>query len=191
MIEALNVGVAMKKIIGLGMAVACSFALAGNGIDPGQLKYKEWGGNKPKSITVISGQVGRNLRLFGETFGQGVDWRDRSGNSITPMRNQICALERGSSCKPWQPYGLSVLEAFLGDASEFRPAPESSDARLGVKALEHIGAGAKKVLLLRIIEGSIPRESLTIAFDDNVSDDDLRQLALEEGVYRVLRFRED
>lgn len=181
----------MKVVLLFALLLFNLQAMAGNGVDVEQLKFRDWGESRPKAITVISGQVGRNLRLWGDVFGQGVDWRDRNGKTVEQMRNQICALERAPTCKQWQPFGLSVLEVFIGDAAEFRPAPETNEARIGVAALANIGTGAKKVLLLRIIEGSIPRESLTITFDDNVSDEDLRQLALEEGVYRVLRFRED
>ena len=57
--------------------------------------------------------------------------------------------------------------------------------------LAQIPPGVKKVLLLNVWGLGWLRQSITAVYDDNVSDDDLRMLALEDGVYRIYMFRED
>lgn len=180
-----------SKLMLITMFILANHAYAGSGVDPSTLKYKNWGDNKPNTTTVFSKKMPLNLRLFSAVWSTGVDWQMKGRISNPEFRAKLCAIETASECRQLKPYGAVVIEEYLGPAEGFVPAPFSNDSRVGVESLKHIGDGAKKVLLLSIIEGRMVRESVTVSFDSDISDNDLRQVALEEGVYRVFGFRED
>lgn len=175
----------------------CSSALlslvvqAGNGIDPARLNYRHaWSGGEPRAVSILSGQVSKNLALTGRNFSPGVDWEDAMGRPKPEFRQQICQLIPGDPCPPFRAGGIRIKEEYLGEPAGFRPAPLSSEQRIGPDALPQVGYGGRRVISLLIQDMGQVRQSLTVSFDD-IGDDELRQIALEDAVYRVLRFRED
>ncbi len=166
-------------------------AQAGNGIDPARLNYRNaWPGGEPRAVSILSGQVPKNLALTGRSFSLGVDWEDAMGRPKPELRQQICRLIAGDPCPPFRAGGVRIKEDYLGEPAGFRPAALSSEQRIGADALAQVGYGGRRVISLLIQDMGQVRQSLTVSFDD-IGDDELRQIALEDAVYRVLRFRED
>jgi hypothetical protein len=57
--------------------------------------------------------------------------------------------------------------------------------------LESIPPNVKRVILVNVWGVGWLRQALTAVFDDAVTDDDLRTLVLEDGIYRAYGWRED
>ena len=86
--------------------------------------------------------------------------------------------------------GYRSLSCILALKKDSGPAPY----QIGTETLASVPAGVEKVLHLRVIflnQKHIPNEVISLAFDSKISDDDLRQIAYEEGVLRIPNFRED
>jgi hypothetical protein len=165
-------------------------ARAGNGIDANTIRYKSWPAPGPSAVSVISGQVVRNLRLFGKVLPNGVSWEDSEYHPLENMQRQICDLV-GEPCAPFKSRGVRVHEIYLGDRDSFSPPMLGGPSLIGLDSLENIGFGAKRVLVLQVEDMGQLMQTATVVFDAQISDDDLRQIALEDAVYRVLRYRED
>ena len=174
--------------------IVCSLvsplAVAGNGIDSSTIPYKKWPNLRPASVSVISGRVVKNLRLFGGTLPQGVAWETSKDESQEKFRQQICSLAK-EPCKPFYRQGVGIGELYIGEPAK-APLPQLGDPQqIGLDSLAEVGAGAKRILLLSVEDMGQTLQTATIVFDAAVTDDELRQLALEDAVYRVLRYRED
>ena len=170
--------------------VVCTSVFAGNGIDSSTIPYKQWPNGRPASVSVISGKVIKNLRLFGGTLPQGVAWENSNGETQEEFRQKICNLAN-EPCKPFRQYGVSVIEHFLGKPANTYLPKLGTPQQMGRDSLNEIGHGAKRILLLSVQEMGLVMQTATVVFDETVTDDELRQLALEDAVYRVLRYRED
>jgi hypothetical protein len=97
----------------------------------------------------------------------------------------------GDKCSGYEKPTVEVFEAYFGDAKDFKPSHVDSEAYLGAQAFSKVPPGAKRIALIRVGKSQrIVRSVAAIAFDD-ISDDDLRQIAFEDGVLRVLKYRED
>lgn len=182
----------LAAVLGLVWIVG---AHAGNGVPPELIQYKRWDNTKPNVLTVVSGQMVRTGYWFlASSFTFNVSWVN-AGRQIEPIRKQLCDLlsrAQDNRCIGIDKPRFLIEELFLGPAADFQPSPVSDASRIGTQSLANIPAGAKKVLYLRVTQPNQPaKEVFSASFDDNTPDDDLRQIALEDGVLRVLRFRED
>lgn len=170
--------------------VICPLVFAGNGIDSSSISYKKWPNGRPASVSVISGQVVKNLRLFGGILPQGVAWENEKGESQEKFRQQICTLAK-EPCKPFNRHGVVIRELYLDDPSKVLLPKLGGPQHIGLDSLAEVGAGAKRILILSVEDMAQTMQTATIVFDAKVTDDELRQLALEDAAYRVLRYRED
>ena len=171
-------------------ALGSGIAIAGNGINAGKIPYKAFPDGRPKSVTIITGQVGKNLRLFNKVLPNGVAWEDRKDQPQEAFRQQICQLAN-EPCQTYKPRGVGVGELYLGTPDGLHLPLIGTPAAIGVDSLGEVGFGARRVLLLSVEDMGHVMQSITIVFDDGVTDDQLRQIALEDGVYRVLRYRDE
>lgn len=165
---------------------------AGNGVDPKDIVYKDWGGKRPNVMTIVSGDIGRSVPLI--IFSYNVAWYGNDKQQVPHMQKQLCDLvnrSMGEKCSGHESPTVEVFEAFFGAAKDFRPSNVDNEAYLGAQAFSRVPPGAKKIALLRVGKSQrVVRSVAAIAFDD-ISDDDLRQIAFEDGVLRALRYRED
>jgi hypothetical protein len=101
------------------------------------------------------------------------------------MSDTICAIHPCIANPRFLDF--TIRELYLGDASGFKPQSESNENEIGVQSLQGIPPGAKRVLLLNVEKRLIGehKQVAAIAMDDT-SDEDLRRMALEQGVYKVM-----
>ena len=179
-----------KLLLATSLWLASATAFAGNNA-ANSLNYRnDWPNGNPRALTLISD---RTLSpLFGKrTFEGGVIWETARSEPISLSRERLCkATYRDMPCTTFVEGGIRVVEAYLGEPVGWKPYGVSTQDNIGPHVLETIGAGATKVLALTVKDRSFIRRSVTIAFDP-VSDDELRDIALEDAVYRILRLRED
>ena len=117
-----NQGILLKRCKTICLIVGgliCPLVFAGNGIDSSTIPYKSWPHGRPASVSVISGRVSKNLRLFGGILPQGVSWETSRGEPQEKFRQQICALAK-EPCKPLYRNGVGIGELFLGDPAASR-----------------------------------------------------------------------
>lgn len=180
----------LSRLLVFSAALGSGVAIAGNGINAGEIPYKAFPDGRPRSVTVITGQVGKNLRLLGSVLPNGVAWEDRNDQPQEAFRQQICQLAN-EPCQTYKPRGVGVGELYLGTPDGLHLPLIGTPAVIGIDSLAEVGFGAKRVLLLSVEDMGHVMQSITIVFDDGVTDDQLRQIALEDGVYRVLRYRDE
>jgi len=169
-------------------------SVAGNGIDPATITYKEWGDAKPKTMVILPRrpQVNKAVQLFGGWKGRfewsGSEEMTQIGNDLYKRNNFDLAEGRVHT---------SVTELYLGDADGLLKVLRPAFANyhwLSAEDLRNVPFGAKKVLYVAtrnsagLAAGRI--EAIVIAFSD-ASDADLRRIAYEEAVLRELRYRDD
>lgn len=180
----------LSRLLVFSAALGSGVAIAGNGINAGKIPYKAFPDGRPRSVTIITGQVGKNLRLLGSVLPNGVAWEDLKDLPQEAFRQQICQLAN-EPCQTYKPRGVGIGELYLGTPDGLHLPLIGTPAVIGVDSLVEVGFGAKRVLLLSVEDMSHVMQSITIVFDDGITDDQLRQIALEDGVYRVLRYRDE
>ena len=171
------------------LAMLAGYSIAGNGVDSAKIQLKSFANGRPQSVTAISGQVGKNLRLFGKVLPNGVSWEDGQYQSLQAYESQICRLTQ-DLCVPFFGQGVRIHEVYIGGVDGISLPPVGNIFTIGLDSLTDVGYGAKKIILLNVEDMGHKMQSATVFFDETVSDEDMRQIALEDAVYRVLRFRD-
>lgn len=173
------------------MFAACLATPALAGESP-RLSYRtDWPNGNPRALTLISDRMPTSISFGERVFSKGVDWVVHI-DQVPKLRQRLCqVVYPAAPCPAFSKGGIRVAETYLGEPAKFTPYRTiAKPEHIGTEALISIGAGATRMLALTIEDGDIVRRSLTIAFDP-LSDDELRDIALEDAVYRVLRFRKD
>lgn len=183
-----------KSIMGAaGLAIAMSVGVAQAGIvDEDKLQYRDWGGAKPNVITFISSKVPLAWTYYSR---YDVTWLDMQSGLVESMQSRVCEMVNRSTdnkCKGPESPMLTIKEAFLGTPEDFKAHPtanvRSNKMSLGIDQLADLPPGATRIIQMGIRELNNLRMVISVAYDD-ISDDDLRTIALEDGVYRVMRWR--
>jgi hypothetical protein len=183
-----------KSIVGAAaLAITlCANAVQAGIIDEDKLQYRDWGGAKPNVITFISSKVPLAWTYYSR---YDVTWLDMQSGLVESMQSRVCEMVNSSTdnkCKGPESPMLTIKEAFLGTPEDFRAHPaanvRSNKMALGVDQLADLPPGAKRIIQMGIRELNNLRMVISVAYDD-ISDDDLRTIALEDGVYRVMRWR--
>ena len=179
-----------KNIFPLALCLYASFALSKGGIAPSQLEFKDWGSSKPSVSVVFSDPFStrfmpRNPRLY--------RWVNTKGQTVEPQNSVICHIVHPSDpqlCAAWYAKWPSFLaqEQYLGPPSGFFLSPTSSPSSIGVKDLNSIPLNPTKVLLLNITTGNVATQQVFVAAYSDISDEDLRQMALEYGFYPAMNW---
>lgn len=192
-----NIVAFLRKLTVAALYAVATSAAAGNGVDTNQLQFKPWGDARPRSITVISGVMDGNAPLWGPPMWAGVTWVDQKGNQPRRHLEVLCRLNRGSKL----PCGVTdsahhhrIEEVYIGPPDGLTlqgGAKTKLHARLNMADLESIPPNVKRVILVNVWGVGWLRQALTAVFDDAVTDDDLRTLVLEDGIYRAYGWRED
>ncbi|MCK6389409.1 MAG: hypothetical protein L6Q40_00070 [Azonexus sp.] len=160
--------------------------------DSARLSYRnDWPNGNPRALTLISAKMPARLPLGQREYPKGVDWVVHI-NTVPRLRQRLCqTIYPAASCIPFVDGGIRVAETYLGDVAKYVPYRTiGTPEYISTEALIPIGAGGTRMLALTVEDGAMVRRALTIAFDP-VSDDELRDIALEDAVYRILRLRED
>lgn len=168
-------------------------AHAANGIDEDKVTYRDWGDAKPNVVTLISDKMPRTFRII---FGKwNVAWIDMNRAPVESLRARVCEIinrSHADKCTGAETPGLVIREAFLGTPEEFKQHPnsgvKSGKHAIGIDQLADLPPGAKRVIQVAVMEPNEIRTVISVSYDD-ISDDDLRTMALEDGIYRVLRWR--
>lgn len=187
----------------VALIVLSGSAIAGMGIDPKTIEYKDWGPKKP-TVTVVFAHTGQKQALLGShTTGdflwEGNPEMTQLGMALYGRNNWT----RGDQSKEtgFLRYAVIVRERYLGQPegllAVLRPdlrgaGPQAPLYFLSHKDVRDIPFGAKKVAYLSIAMGAIRQgtELIVVSFDD-ITDSDMRRIAFEEGVLRHLKYRED
>lgn len=184
-------------ILGTLCALAIGSAHAAKGVDPKDIVYETWPNGRPQSMTVTSGYIDVSIQFWGPPLGTGVVWFDANKQKQWKPLNKLCQLNVGSKLQCGEtahPHPFMIEEVYIGQPSGLRLAGGQKTKRfapLSATDLEGIPPNAQKVLLLNVWNLGLLRQSLTVVYDEGVTDDELRMIALEDGVYRIYRFRED
>ena len=179
----------MNKIIfPVALLLFASSVYASGGISPAQLKFKDWGSSRPVVAVVFSDPfssrfVTRKPFLY--------RWVDASRQVVEPQNSIVCDIVYSSEpqrCSEWYAKWPTMVaqELYLGPASGFVSSRTSSPSSLGAKDLDALPLNPTKVLLLNISSGKAATQQVFVAAYDDISDDDLRQMALEYGYYPAL-----
>lgn len=198
----------MRKRAFLAAIVLASLAgpaLAGNGVDPATIKLRDWEGKRPPSITILGctprpDQTGLLNSWLNFNKSGTFLW---AGNG--PLTEAGAEMMRGNGFVEHQETGSgnrTVTELVLGDAAAvYKEVTEARTNQVSCEVIKeqmfNIPDGVKKGLLLQVrvaVNKRMSRyvnQALTLVFDGNVSDDDLRRIAYEDGVLRAFGFRED
>lgn len=166
-------------------------------ISASDLEYSRWNTGRPASMTVTSGVMKGISPLFGPPMWGGVTWVDI--NKQKPMRHLeiLCRLNIGSSLKCGQVVASGhhrIEEVYIGppEGLVLQGGKKTKlQAPLNTADLHAIPQDVKRVILVNVWCADLYRQALTAVFDANVSDDDLRTLVLEDGIYRVYGWRKD
>ena len=110
---------------------------------------------------------------------------------MEPQNSIVCDIVfpgEPKRCSEWYAKWPTMVaqELYLGPASGFVPLLTSSPSSLGSKDLEAIPPNPTKVLMLNIAAGNAATQQVFVAAYGDISDDDLRQMALEYGYYPAL-----
>lgn len=179
------------------LTISCLFVLgsahAGNGATPETLKFHQWG-KKPSVVTVISDELtslGLSMRRTTVLYG----WLDMSGKHVEPQQTVLCELAfpgNPDRCKKmYVPNDCFIVERYLGPADGFKPPVRSTKEVVGAPDFSSFPPGAVKVIVLDVRTANVSKlQVVSVAYED-ISNEDLRQIALEEGVYRALKWREE
>lgn len=168
---------------------------AANGVSESAIQYHDWQGAKPNVVTMISSTMPKQFVLF--RGSNNVSWEDVNRNQVPALQAHLCALMNRSNndtCKGSDTPAVFIREAFLGTPDEFRTAPsalsQSNKIYIGLDQLTDLPPGATRVLQLIVQTMGHARTVISVAYDD-IPDDDLRMMALEDGIYRAARWRSD
>jgi hypothetical protein len=175
------------------LAAALSFsAHASNGIDEDKIQYHDWHGAKPNVVTMISSKIQPRFVL---SWHFNASWRDSHGQEVEPMQKVVCNLvnrSMGDKCTGTDSPAVDIRELFLGTPDAFKALPAANEATtkayIGVADLANLPPGAKRVLQVAVMVLGQVRTVISVAYD-NISDDDLRTIALEDGIYRAATWR--
>jgi hypothetical protein len=179
----------MNKIIfPVALLLFASSVFASGGISPAQLKFKDWGSSRPVVAVVFSDPFSSRFVTRKHFLYR---WVDASRQVVEPQSRIICDIvfpgEPRRCSELWAKYPTFVAhELYLGPASGFVPSRTSSPSSVGVNDLHAIPLNPTKVLLLDITTGKAATQQVFVAAYDDISDDDLRQMALEYGFYPAL-----
>jgi len=170
-------------------------AHAANGVSEKAIEYRDWGGAKPNVVTLISSQMQAQYVMFRQR--ENVSWLDVNKGQVPALQAHLCALmnrSNGDRCTGHENPVVDIRELFLGTPEEFKASPMSQQASnanyIGLDQLVDLPPGAKTVLQVAIQTMGQMKTVISVAYDD-VSDDDLRMIALEDGIYRAARWRSD
>jgi len=186
----------IHQIVGAVFLVAASLAYAKNGVDHSSLEFRQWGNGRPSTMTITSGVMDGIAPLWGPPMWAGVTWLDKDKNQ--PRQLEIlCRLNKGSRLKCGEvnnAHHHRVEEVYIGppEGLQLQGGKKTKlHALLNPSDLEAIPPSVKKVILVNVWGVGWLRQALTVVFDDNISDDDMRTLVLEDGIYRAYGWRED
>lgn len=161
------------------------------------LDRNNWANGRPASITIISGVMKENIPLWGAPLIGGITWVDKDNGKPMAQLEKLCAMNVGSSYKCGEVHPRDhhrIEEVYIG-APEGLKLPGGKKTKLiaplSVSDLQEIPPNVKRVILINIWGLGWLRQALTAVFDEGVSDDDLRALVLEDGIYRVYGWRKD
>lgn len=181
----------IMRAAGLAIAMGMGAAQAGI-IDEDKLQYRDWGGAKPHAITFISSKVPLAWTYYSR---YDVAWLDMQNVQVAPLQSRICEMVNRSTdnkCKGPESPMLAIKETFLGSPEDFKVHPtanvKSNKLVLGLDQLAELPPGAKRIIQMGVRQASDLRMVISVSYDD-ISDDDLRTIALEDGIYRALRWR--
>lgn len=179
----------------IAICLALSLGLpahAANGIDEDKVTYRDWGDAKPNVATLISDKMPRTFRII---WKFNVAWLDMNRAPVESLQSHVCGIVNrslGDKCTGSETPTVMMREAFLGTPEEFKQHPnsrvKSGKHAIGIDQLADLPPGAKRVIQVAVMEWGEIRTVISVAYDD-ISDDDLRMIALEDGIYRVLRWR--
>lgn len=185
----------MKRVVYLAVilaAIGVAPAQAANGIDEDKVTYREWGETKSNVVTLISDKMPRTFRII---WKYNVAWLDMNRVPVESLQARVCETvnrSMGDKCRGAETPALMMREAFLGSAEEFKQHPnsgvKSGKHAIGIDQLADLPPGAKRVIQVAVMEPGEIRTVISVSYDD-ISDEDLRTVALEDGIYRVLRWR--
>jgi hypothetical protein len=182
---------ALLLAICIGLLGAAQTATAANGVSASKLTYQSWSQGKPNAQTLVSGVFDSNSSWMFVPFN--VSWAPAGKqDQIEPASSDLC-----KSISPGADHGctgsskpiLIINELFAGDAKDFKPSGQSTVFHIGPETLSTIPEGAKQVLHLQVIFQGQPREIMTISFDETPIEV-LRTVSIEEGIYRVMRWKD-
>ena len=164
-----------------------SVAVAGGGVKAETIRLTERQDASPRAVVVFGGRVDVSYTSWAPakqgclTWAQAPDVVADHEGMLAKNEYNVDAGRASGRCQ-------IVQEVHLGDV-------EGLTLRVGVKPLtqkqiDGIPYGVKKALHLIVFDHNRPYELLAVSFD-NMSDADLRRIAYEEGILRVLKYRED
>jgi len=197
-----------RRLATLVLSVLAAASWAAGGVDPASIPQHDWAGRRPSSITVLGcppvPTAVYSLDSTGFNKYGTFRWKGQPG-----LTGEGADLMRANGYVERGELGLrAVEELFLGDPDTLLPhVPQERSGTLSCEVireqLRNVPAGVKKALLLYVEVGHKqidPRTNakinsgfnriLTLVFDD-VTDEDLRRIAYDDGVLRAFRFRED
>lgn len=188
----------MKRVVCLAVilaAIGVVPAQAANGVSESAIQYRDWGGAKPNVVILISSKMKTQYVLFRQR--ENVSWMDVNKQQVPVLQRHLCDLmnrSNGDRCKGHDYPVVDVRELFLGTPEDFRSSHTaqrpSNQEYIGIDQLADLPPGAKKVLQLVFQTMNQMKSVVAVAYDDIV-DDDLRMIALEDGIYRAARWRSD
>lgn len=176
--------------LGLALATTGAPAAAANGVDPATIGFKDWGTSKPATLTVVAARGAVKKAVF---FDDNFSFRWEGSPAMSAIGTELLAR---NGIQPDERMPRVVKELYLGPPAGVplpgrSPGTGGSDVRLSLEHLREIPPGAVRVLLTRTGAGIWAGQAITISFDAALPDDELRHIHFEEGVLRVLGYRED
>lgn len=185
----------------LGLSLAWAAATPAQArIDPDTIQYKQWPNGKPSVMVVRANRCDAGSSFASRAI---FSWADAAGGTVESMEQIGTALlqRNGYNTDPKHKTGFLpatpfyVMELALGAPDAVRKQiPIGNEAASFRQAdMDAIPYGAKKALLLRLrakshIDNYTTMHILAVAFDE-ISDEDLRRIAFEEGVTRQFCWR--
>jgi hypothetical protein len=180
---------------------------------PSTLTTSEVGRMLDNAYIIVGGRLSINHFSF-SAVSPAFTWRTAEGDRSDSMNEKMFALFRSKGCTDIapitsQPSGLTfplrVIELFIDTPQIFKYSPVEFIAEEGVdissahkngflhrSEIDGIPFGATKIIVTNTCFGFeiICKKGLVATFSD-ISDDELRAIAMEEIVYRQARFRHD
>ncbi|MCX7173791.1 MAG: hypothetical protein NT159_07685 [Proteobacteria bacterium] len=194
----------MKRVLSIAAtALCCQGAVAG--VDGTTIKYKTWDGEKP-SVMVLRSKEDSCTRKIALTSRGRFGWvvmKDGKNALLEPMSavGKDLLDRNGYDTDPnssgiGNPQVFMVQEKAIGDPAEVQKLITISDDSHAFQQgdIAAVPIGAKKALLITTVYSHNPDRTpahiLAVAFSD-ISDDNLRAIAFEEGVVRHFCWRKD
>lgn len=152
------------------------------------------GGSAPKSATMqkkaviaITEPLHRKAYLFMKPEGK-VIWDDQP--ELEKMADEIT---RSGGLTERNRVAYRVAELFKGEPKDFLlPRTQTGHLQVSYWNIRNLPLGVKQVLFLRVYDSVMKgtyREMIAFAYED-MSLDELRRIALQEGVARILRIKD-